>query len=204
MKAPQGKLVNCFPPDTLVGTESGLRPMSQISTGERVWAYDFQSGEWRLCRVECRHDANYDGLLVTLHADAGKVTATAYHPFWVIQGDDLVSRSTPRHVGPTRTRAVRSRPVGELPRTAGRRCHLLEGAWAGDRSAGRAATRADAGVQPDRRDLHTFAVGEMQVLVHNQSGSTPTGGININQKGLQHVLDRHVPGGDAKRREKLI
>jgi RHS repeat-associated protein len=33
------ELVNCFPPDTLVGTESGLRPMSQIGAGERVWGY---------------------------------------------------------------------------------------------------------------------------------------------------------------------
>ena len=29
--------LNCFPPDTLVGTESGLRPIGQVEAGERVW-----------------------------------------------------------------------------------------------------------------------------------------------------------------------
>lgn len=87
--------------------------MSQIGAGERVWGYDFGNGVWRLCRVECRHDANYDGPLVTLYADVGQVTATAFHPFWVIQGDDLVSRPTPTGTSAwTRTRAVRCRAGG--------------------------------------------------------------------------------------------
>jgi hypothetical protein len=94
------RLVNCFPPSMLVGTEAGLRPIGQIGAGEAVWGYDFLSGVWRLCLVECRHDANYHGPLVTLDLGGGELTATAYHPFWVIQGDGLANRPTPRHVGP--------------------------------------------------------------------------------------------------------
>lgn len=78
-----------------------MRPIAQVESGERVWAYDFLNGGWRLCRVECRHDSDYDGPLVTLYADAGKVTATAYHPFWVIQGDDLANRPVPRYLAST-------------------------------------------------------------------------------------------------------
>ena len=170
-----GKLVNGFPPDTLVGTEAGLRPMSQIGAGERVWACDFVNGVWRLCRVECRHDANYDGPLVTLHADVGQVTAMAYHPFWVIQGDDLVSRATPRHVGPDEDQGG-----------------LLLGRWVNshDLREGDVIFLKGHGPVTVRRvmqrheqtpvcnltveELHTFAVGEMQVLVHNASG---TGGM---------------------------
>ena len=83
-----------------MGTDSGLRPIAQIGAGERVWGYDFWGGAWRLCRVECRHDSHYDGPLVTLDDGVGKVTATAYHPFWVIEGADLANRPVPRHLKP--------------------------------------------------------------------------------------------------------
>jgi len=92
------KLINCFPPGALVGTEAGLRPIAQVEAGQRVWAYDFQGGTWRQCVVECRHDAIYDGPLVTLDIGVGEVTATAYHPFWVVEGQDLESRPALRHV----------------------------------------------------------------------------------------------------------
>jgi RHS repeat-associated protein len=170
-----GKLVNCFPPDTLVGTESGLRPMSPIGAGERVWGYDFLNGVWRLCRVECRHDANYDGPLVTLYAEGGKVTATTYHPFWVIQGDDLPSRPTPRHVGSDEDQG------GSLPGRWVNSHDLREGDVVF--LMGRGPVTVRRVVQGHEQtpvcnltveELHTFAVGEMQVLVHNASG---TGGM---------------------------
>jgi hypothetical protein len=167
------RLVNCFPPDTLVGTESGLRPMSQIGAGERVWGYDFLNGVWRLCRVECRHGANYDGPLVTLHADVGQVTATAYHPFWVIQGDDLANRPTPRHVGPDEDQG------GSLPGRWVNSHDLREGDVVFLKGHGPTTLRRV--VQRHEQtpvcnltieELHTFAVGEMQVLVHNTSGTS--------------------------------
>ncbi len=90
-------LQNCFPPDTLVGTETGLRPMSQVGSGERVWAYDFEGGIWRLCEVECRHDATYDGPMVTIGLGSLEISVTAHHPFWVVEGWDLENRPSPRH-----------------------------------------------------------------------------------------------------------
>ncbi len=167
--------MNCFPPDTLVGTDSGLRPMSQLRVGEGVWGYDFRNGVWRLCRVECRHDANYDGPLVTLYADRGQVTATAYHPFWVIQGDDLASRPTPRHVGPVEDQG------GSLPGRWVDSHDLREGdvvflKGRGPVTIWRVVQRHEQTPVCNLtvEELHTFAVGEMQVLVHNASG---TGGM---------------------------
>lgn len=183
--------VNCFPPDTLVGTESGLRPMSQIGAGERVWGYDFLNGVWRLCRVECRHDANYDGPLVTLYADVGKVTATAFHPFWVIQGDDLASRPTPRHVAPDEDQG------GSLPGRWVNSHDLREGDVVFLK--GRGPTTVQRVVQRHERTpvcnltvqgLHTFAVGEIQVLVHNASG---TGGIGQPPQGAK-ILQTDLNG----------
>lgn len=55
--------------------------MSGIEAGERVWAYDFQAGIWRLYEVECRHDAEYDGPIVNIDIGIEVIQATAYHPF---------------------------------------------------------------------------------------------------------------------------
>src|SRR5579884_2276357 len=178
--------INCFPIDTLVATESGLRPIVQIEAGERVWAYDFQNGAWRLCVVECRHDNSYVGPLVTLHTDVGKVTATAYHPFWVIQGDDLVNRPVPRHLAPTEDQG------GSLPGRWVNSHDLREGdviflkgrgpvvvRWSEQRHA--QVPVCNLTVQ----ELHTFVVGEMQALVHNTSGSAAIGRVPQGAKVLQ-------------------
>lgn len=167
-------LINCFPPETVVGTETGLRPINQIHAGERVWSYDFLNGVWRLCRVTCRHDANYSGILVTILVDGGHVTATAFHPFWVMEGDNLMCRPTPRHLSAEEDRN------GALP-----------GRWVNshDLQEGDVILLKDCGPVTVRQvlqrqemtsvcnltieELHTFAVGEMQVLVHNTSGSLP-------------------------------
>ncbi len=181
-KAP-GKLVNCFPSDTLVGTETGLRPMSQIGAGERVWAYDFDAGTWRLCEVECRHDANYDGPLVTLDVGVGEVTATAYHPFWVVEGQDLESRPALRHVevSEDRGRSLPGRWVNSHD--------LREGDVVFLRGSGRVTVRRVRQRHEQTpvcnltvKGLHTFAVGEMQILVHNTSG---TGGIGQPPQGAK-------------------
>ncbi len=175
--------IQCFPPDTLTSTEAALRPIAQVEAGERVWAYDFQAGVWRLCVVECRHDANYEGPLVTLYADAGQVTATAFHPFWVVEGEDLESRPALRHVDVSEDRG-----------------QSLPGRWVNshDLREGDVVFLRDRGPVTVRRvwqrsertpvcnltlqGLHTFAVGEMQVLVHNMSGSFDP------SKAAKHVL----------------
>jgi RHS repeat-associated protein len=165
-------VMTCFPTDTLVGTERGLRPIAQVEAGDRVWAYDFLNGVWRLCLVECRHDANYDGPLVTLHADEGKVTATAYHPVWVIQGDDLASRPIPRHLDPDEDQG------GSLPGRWVNSHDLREGDVVFLRGRGPVTVRRIVQRHEQTpvcnltvRDLHTFAVGLNQFLVHNVSGT---------------------------------
>ena len=58
-------------------------------------AHDFETGEWVERPVVERHDSQYLGALVHLTTDAGEVTATAYHPFWVVEGFDLANRPRP-------------------------------------------------------------------------------------------------------------
>jgi RHS repeat-associated protein len=170
------KLLQCFPPDTLIATEGGLLPIAKVEPGARIWAYDFEGGVWRLCEVECRHDSIYEGPLVTLDVGACELTATAYHPFWVIEGQDLESRESLRNVDISEDRG------GSL---AGRWVNshdLREGDVVFLRAGGRAMVRR-IWQRHERtpvsnltvRGLHTFAVGENQVLVHNTSGTGISG-----------------------------
>jgi hypothetical protein len=88
----------CFVAGTLVGTEAGLRPIEAVRKGERVWAYDFGAGTWRLCVVEETLRRHYTGDLVTLAVSGEEITSTGDHPFWVIEGEGLAERPEPLHV----------------------------------------------------------------------------------------------------------
>ena len=170
-----GNLVRCFPPDTLVSTENGLRPIGQIQAGQRVWAYDFHAATWRLCEVECRHDASYDGGLVTVDVGVGEVTATAYHPFWVVDGQDLETCPALRHVDVSedRGRSLPGRWVNSHDLREGHAVYLRDG---GPVTVCRVVQRREptpvAVCNLTVRGLHTFAVGHNQLLVHNTSGTS--------------------------------
>jgi hypothetical protein len=179
-----------------VGTELGLRPIAQIGPGERVWAYDFENGNWRLCEVEFRHDANYHGALVTLDVGVGEVTATAYHPFWVVEGEDLENRSAPRLVEISEDRG------GSLSGRWVNSHDLRVGDVAFLRGSGPATVRRIWQRQVKTpvcnltiRGLHSFAVGQNQVLVHNTSGTggAPNGG------GGQHLTPAQIMGSNIAR-----
>ncbi len=172
----EAPLINCFPQDTLVDTETGLRAMAGVERGDRVWSYEFGTGEWRLSEVEFRHDSDYDGPLVTIELESGKVTSTAYHPFWVMEGRELEYRSPIRHVAPTEDRDQ------SLPGRWVNSHDVIENDIVFIRGGGPTKVRRVAQRQERTpvsnltiRGLHTFCVGETQVLVHNVSG---TGGPN--------------------------
>lgn len=155
-----------------MGTADGLRAIGEVEPGDRVWAYNFRDGTWRLCMVECRHDAEYDGLLVTLDLGKGEVTATAYHPFWVVSGEYLEARPIPRHVavdedlgGMLAGRWVNSHDVRTGDVVFLRGCGPVEVVRAYHRPARTPVCNLTV------EELHSFAVGEVQALVHNTSGT---------------------------------
>jgi hypothetical protein len=163
----------CFPTDTPVASEAGFRPIAQIEAGERVWAYDFPAGVWRLGEVECRSDAHYEGRLVTLRIGAVEVTATADHPFWVIEGPELEKRPALGHldVSADRGESLPGRWVNSQDLRAGDVLYQREG---GPVTVSRIRHRQESLLVCNLtiRKLHTFSVGAAQLLVHNSSGST--------------------------------
>ncbi len=179
----------CFPADTLVATETGLRRISKIEVGERVWSYDFPGATWRLSEVQCRHDSIYDGTMVTISVGDDDVTATAYHPFWVVEGKGLASRPRLRHVNvdDDRGESLPGRWVNSHDLQVGDVVFLRQGGPV-------VVCRIIKSYTPTAvcnltvKGLHTFAVGKMQTLVHNVSGTgnAPKNGDNAAQG--QHGL----------------
>jgi hypothetical protein len=180
-----GRVPTCFPPDTLVGTETGLRPISTVYEGDRVWGFDFVAGQWRLAEVERRNDAAYAGPMVTLDVGLGEVTATAMHPFWIVRGEDLENRPKPGHseIGEDRGLTLEGRWVNSNDIRVGDEVYLR---GCGVARVQRVMQRDDCAYVCNLtvNGLHTFAVGKAQMLVHNTGVSEFTNRIRILQEEL--------------------
>jgi len=158
----------CFVAGTLVATEIGLRPIEEISAGEKVYAYDREARKWILADVIEPLIHTYSGDLVTVLIGSDKIKATGNHPFWVISGDHLADRPVARDV-----------PVHDQDATAG-------GRWVEARNLRVADTLLRNNGQSVRVDnvyefnenlivynleismFHNYSVGSMGVLVHNK------------------------------------
>ncbi|MDR1643893.1 MAG: HINT domain-containing protein [Clostridiales bacterium] len=72
----------CFDGDTPVLTEDGSKRIDEIEVGDRVWSYNFETGEVELCEVtEVFVNETYEILSITV--DGEVIDATAGHPFYV-------------------------------------------------------------------------------------------------------------------------
>ncbi|HVA50040.1 MAG TPA: hypothetical protein VNH11_26980 [Pirellulales bacterium] len=159
----------CFAPDTLVSTESGLRPIGEVQIGQRVHAFDFATGQWALSEVLKRHDNTYSGWMVTLRIGESTIKVTANHPFWVIEGQDLGARSTPSSLGADEDQgpSLPGRWVDSQDLRPRDWVASLNGAPARVETVGQRVQHDIAVCNLTVAGHHTFAVGEGGVLVHN-------------------------------------
>jgi hypothetical protein len=147
-------------------TDRGEKPIGEIKVGDRVLAYNEETGETGYYTVEAVL-AHEDKVIERLTVGGEGLETTPEHPFY--------------------TREHGWVPAGEL--AAGLHVRKADGSYAlveGIRLERRAERMFNLTVD----EAHTFFVGEQQLLVHNQCGS-----INITSAGLAHVYDRHYPGG---------
>jgi RHS repeat-associated protein len=168
---------SCFPAGTLVATEFGLRAIEAVAAGERVWAFDLVTGEWRLCPVLHTYHLDYSGRVAAVTVAGEVIEATYKHPVWVARGAGLDDRPRLDH-------------LPDVPAGA-----TVAGRWvdAGDLRAGDVVLLRDGLVTVEAvrvdpfvgrvynfevDDLHCYAVGQAGVLVHNNNGPEPplTGG----------------------------
>ena len=160
---------NSFTGDTLVSTETGLRPISEVRIGDKVWAYDEESGENTLQVVIHLIRGDGEKSLVDITLASGEViSTTAGHPMystnqsaWVDAGelalDDLL-----REIGGADASIVRLQKYSET---------------------------ADV-YNLTVADDHTYFVGVDEVLGHNASICPDT--LNV-RSGLQfgHTFSGH-------------
>ncbi|HXG10998.1 MAG TPA: hypothetical protein VNK04_14660 [Gemmataceae bacterium] len=156
----------CFVAGTLVHTAEGPRPIEQVKAGQLVWAFDRQQGEWRLSRVTRTFRRTSDRLTTVQFADGDALTGTDGHPFWVIEGEELAGRPRGDHgadepPGPTPGSwvAMAALRVGDVVLTRqGRPTRVVA-----------IATRREAVpvYNIEVAGLHSYAVGDRGVLVHN-------------------------------------
>ncbi len=168
--AAQQALRNCFPAGTPVATEFGSKPIETVRSGERVWSYDVVTSQWKLCHVMETFERHYDGHSVLVSVADETVEATLLHPFWVVSGESLADRPVRQHLARVPANATtpgRWVDAGDLQ--VGDRVLLRNG----ERFPIQAVN-----IQPyhdkvynfEVADLHNYAVGGWEILVHNDNG----------------------------------
>ena len=74
---------SCFTGDTLVAVEGGQKRIDEIEIGDKVWAYNIETGETELKAVTKVYVHSVDEIL-HLYTDEGTIDTTTNHPFYVI------------------------------------------------------------------------------------------------------------------------
>ena len=151
-------LFNCFAEGTLVLTEDGERPIEEVAVGDRVWAWNEETGESELAEV-VRLFERETLEVYTLHVGVGEVLETTdEHPFWVVgrgwvEVEDL-------------------RPGDILTTYEGQELRLV------------AVERQERSLRVynfEVRGLHTYFVGDAQVLVHNCAEKRKEGNLTSDE-----------------------
>jgi hypothetical protein len=159
----------CFAPDTLVDTPQGKRRIDEIRENDLVFAFDFTSGQWVERPVEVCHRNLYQGSLIEISTKYGTVVATAYHPFWVLEGHDLANRPRPRKLTDTEDEglALRGRWVNSHDLMAGDLIYSTEGRELRVLKIIQRYAEQFEVCNLTIAQNHSFAVGNDGVLVHN-------------------------------------
>ncbi len=139
----------CFTGDTLVATEDGSRRIDQIKVGDKVWAYNPDTGEKELKEVVSVFVKETDEILHLKTTD-GDIDTTTTHPFYVV-GEGW-------------------KAAGDLK--AGDKIYALDGTTV--TITGANLEKLDKPIKVynlEVADFHTYFVGNTGMLVHNRCGA---------------------------------
>jgi hypothetical protein len=167
------KACNSFSGDTLVSTETGLKPITDIKIGDKVWAYDEESGEKTLQEIVHLILGEGEKVMVYITLASGEVIeATAGHPFYVKQDEWTWVVASELKAGDilldTQDRTTTIKAIETVLITA-------------------------FVYNLTVNNVHTYYVGEDGVLSHNAGKCKP---LRINHNAKQHILRGEIsPGG---------
>lgn len=143
---------NCFTGDTLVAAEDGQIRIDEIKVGDKVWAYNVETGETELKGVKQVYIHETDELL-HLYTSVGAIDTTSNHPFYVL-GEGWVA-------------------AGDL--AVGDEIYSLDGTIG--IVTGSQFEKLDVPIKVynlEVADFNTYFVGDNAVLVHNYSDGADT------------------------------
>ena len=159
-----GMTSQCFTGDTLVATEDGLKPIEDVKVGELVWSEDTETGEKELREVT---SVSVTETVELVHVWVGKeeIKTTRNHPFYV-EGEGW-------------------KAAGEL--VAGDVLRSSDGAMAVVCFV-EIEELSDAILvyNLEVEDGHTYYVGNMGVLVHNDCGLDSGSGTTTKPNQVHH------------------
>ena len=161
----------CFARDTLVSTQSGLKPIGSIEIGDQVQSFDFESGAWKLRKVTDRIDSIYEGPVIRIQAGESTIEATIHHPFWVVRGHELSLRPTPRDFAEDEDQGSmqQGRWVNSHELLVGDKLIAQDGTEHTIERISQRYERAFPVSNLTIGDFHNYAVGLNSFLVHNES-----------------------------------
>ncbi len=179
----------CFAPDTLVATPQGKRRIADIAEGQKVFAFDFSTGHWVARTVLQRHDSRYRGAIVTVRTSEGEVTATAYHPFWVMEGHELANRPQPKELAEHEDehQSLAGRWVNSHDLFAGDLLYTHDGHQVRVLSIEQHYEDESRVCNLTIDHNHCFAVGNHCLLVHNTAGCSgaQSNGLRLSEEARQ-------------------
>lgn len=157
----------CFTGDTLVAAENGQKRIDEIEIGDKVWAYNVETGETELKTVTKVYVHSVDEIL-HLYTNEGNIDTTTNHPFYVIDKGWVAA--------------------GDL--AVGDEVYNLDGTTS--TILGFKVEKLDEPVlvyNLEVEDVHTYFVGNECVLVHNYNPNGKKGGSAHRQKTQDTIND---------------
>ncbi len=171
---------HCFVAGTLVSTEDGQRAIEEVEAGDKVWAYDEETGEKGLKEVEEVFVSETDKL-IHVETDKEEIITTELHPFYV-EGLGFVQAGCLQEGYELKCLDGGKETITDV------RVEWLEEA---------------VEVYNFRvADYHTYYVGDGDVLVHNTTCANPSGSDSntevirvrhyTNTKGLKGIQESGI------------
>ncbi|QVL30267.1 hypothetical protein KIH39_15545 [Telmatocola sphagniphila] len=182
----------CFPAGTLVDAEFGLIKIEELNVGDKVWSFDHKNLEWKLKPILNTYILKFESGLASILAADEVIEATGGHPFWVVRGEFLENRPSPKVISPR-----------EIDGKLDGRWVLAEDLKPGDELYSRNKSKVNVesiiirtqhlfvfNIQVE--ELENYAITSLGILVHNQNaiagfeayGVNPLPGTRIRPPGI--------------------
>ena len=163
------KQFGCFLKGTLIATESSLKAIEKIKKGEKVWAYNIETGDWQLKEIIISLQKLYSGDIITVTASDEEIKATGNHPFGVVSGESLATRPAAEHVyAHEKTITSKSRRVVARHLKA---CDTVLTKTAGPQKISKLTVeiKNTKVYNFSVKDFHCYSVTKSKILVHNSN-----------------------------------